>query len=65
MFDVDMTQFECNSLTCWMVFEDRHKPAALSWLNNATCEASSPLAGILIRYITPVQLHCIYIKYHE
>ena len=32
---LDMTQFECNSLTCWIVFEDLHNPA-LHWLNDDT-----------------------------
>ena len=57
LFDTDMSQFECNTMTCWMLFEDLSIPM-LTWLTQATCKAPANLAGVVIQNLNPVWTAC-------
>ena len=56
-FDTDMSQFQCNTMTCWMLFEDLSSPV-FSWLKRVTCKAPASLMGVVIRDLSPVQTGC-------
>ena len=56
-FETDMSRFECNTLVCWMLFEDLSN-TVFSWLKEATCKAPADLMGVFIRKLSPVQRGC-------
>ena len=57
LFDTDMSQFECNTMTCWMLFENLKIPV-LRWLTQATCKAPTDLVGVVIQNLNPVFTAC-------
>ena len=56
-FDTNMSQFECNTLICWMLIEDLSNPL-FRWLTESMCKAPVSLRGVIIRDLSPVKAGC-------
>ena len=56
-FDTNMSQFECNTLICWMLIEDLSNPV-FRWLTESTCKAPVSLRGVIILDLSPVKGGC-------
>ena len=57
-FNPDSSHFQCDTKSCWMLFETISNPVLASAVQTIACQRPEKFKGLSVLGLSPVQLHC-------
>ena len=61
--DLDMSQFYCDTASCWMLLETISNPTLAAVVAGTVCAGPEVLVGVNVTALSPVQIRCFEGKY--